>query len=60
MRGAALRAQVAQSDVAAVKRVMHGRPRVDQHADLREGDVVKIWRDGKQSRGWQGPGVVVC
>eukprot|EP00969_Alexandrium_andersonii_P195529 8637515-Alexandrium_andersonii.AAC.1 len=57
MRSAALRAQVAQSDAAAVKRVVRGRPRVDQRASLREGVVVEIRRDGKQSGGGRGRGV---
>lgn len=46
----------------ALRAAASARPRTQPRRHFREGSVVYVWRENRQvgSRGWVGPGVVVC
>ena len=58
IRDAAMKAYVNNSDVLALRRASLGRSSNPPKKDIREGDVVYVWRDNVRFnvKGWVGPG----
>ena len=62
IRDAAMKAYVHNSDVLALRRAALGRSRNPPKKDIREGDVVYIWRDNVRFniKGWLAPGLAIA
>ncbi len=62
IRSAAQRALFKLADKEAVHRAQNARSRAPHKTELRHGDVVYVWRNKLRdnTKGWIGPGLVVC
>ena len=62
IRDAAQKALFKNKDQEAIRQAAAARSRVQPKFDVREGDVVYVWRNNIRAniKGWVGPGVTVC